>query len=85
MALSKKFKEKKIQEIDHALNELRPHLAADGGNVEVVDYTEGLDVKIKWLGNCESCSMSSFTMRAGIEEVIKSKFPEVNSVIAVTN
>ncbi len=83
MALSKKLKERKIQEIDHALNELRPHLAADGGNVEVLDYTEELDVKIKWLGNCESCSMSAFTLRAGIEHVIKSKFPEVNSVIAV--
>ncbi|MEO5582909.1 MAG: NifU family protein [Saprospiraceae bacterium] len=84
MALSKKNKEKKILEIEHALNELRPYLAADGGNVEVLDYTEELDVKIKWLGNCESCSMSSFTLKAGIEQAIKSKFPEVNSVIAVS-
>lgn len=83
MALSKKLKEKKILEIDLVLNELRPHLAQDGGNVEVLDYTEEMDVKIKWLGNCESCSMSAFTLRAGIEQAIKSKFPEVNSVIAV--
>jgi Fe-S cluster biogenesis protein NfuA len=84
MALSKKNKEKKILEIEHVLNELRPYLEADGGNVEVLDYTEDLDVKIKWLGNCESCSMSSFTLKAGIEQAIKSKFPEVNSVIAVS-
>ncbi len=84
MALSKKNKEKKILEIDHVLNELRPYLAADGGNVEVLDYTEDLDVKIKWIGNCESCTMSSFTLKAGIEQAIKAKFPEVNSVIAVS-
>lgn len=84
MALSKKNKEKKILEIEHVLNELRPYLVADGGNVAVIDYTEDLDVKIKWLGNCESCSMSSFTLKAGIEQAIKSKFPEVNSVIAVS-
>jgi Fe-S cluster biogenesis protein NfuA len=84
MALSKKNKEKKIMEIDHVLNELRPYLAADGGNVEVLDYTEDLTVKIKWIGNCESCTMSSFTLKAGIEQAIKAKFPEVNSVIAVS-
>ncbi len=85
MALIKKSKLKRIQEIDLALNELRPHLAVDGGNVEVLDYTDDMTVKIKWLGNCESCSMSAFTLRAGIEQAIKSKFPEVLAVIAVNS
>ncbi|MDZ4708416.1 MAG: NifU family protein [Saprospiraceae bacterium] len=85
MALIKKSKLKKIQEIDQALNELRPHLAVDGGNVEVLDYTDDMTVKIKWLGNCESCSMSAFTLHAGIEQAIKSKFPEVLAVIAVNS
>ncbi len=84
MALTKKSKEKKIQEIETVLNEVRPHLAADGGDVSVIDITDNHEVKIKWLGNCESCSMSTFTLKAGIEQVIKSKFPEVNSVIAVS-
>ena len=84
MALSKKSRNKKIHDIELVLNEVRPHLTADGGNVEVVDYTDDLKVKIKWLGNCESCSMSAFTLKAGIEQVIKSKFPEVISVIAVS-
>lgn len=85
MAVIKKSKLKRIQEIDQALNELRPHLAVDGGNVEVLDFTDDMTVKIKWLGNCESCSMSAFTLRAGIEQAIKSKFPEVLSVIAVNS
>ena len=60
-----------------------PHLAVDGGNVEVVDITDENVVKIKWLGACEGCSMSAMTMRAGIEQTLKSKLPEVNRVEAV--
>ena len=76
-------KEELIQQVDAALDDLRPHLKVDGGDVEVVDITEDNEVMIKWLGNCEMCSMSSMTLRAGIEQSIKSKFPEIKSVAAV--
>ncbi|MEZ5044316.1 MAG: NifU family protein [Saprospiraceae bacterium] len=76
-------KEQLITKIDKALNDVRPHLAVDGGDVEVVDVTEDHIVKIKWLGTCEGCSMSAMTMRAGIEQAIKSKMPEISSVEAV--
>ena len=72
-----------IQKIDEALNSVRPHLAADGGDVEVVDITDDMTVKVKWLGNCENCFMSIMTMKAGIEEAIKSKVPEVLHVEAI--
>lgn len=72
-----------IQKIDLALNEIRPHLAVDGGNIEVVDVTEDFKVLVKWLGNCQACSMSAMTMKAGIEHTIKQKFPEIISVEAV--
>lgn len=72
-----------IQKVDAALNEIRPHLAVDGGNIEVVDITEDLKVQIKWLGNCESCSMSAMTMRAGIEQTLKNKVPEIIGVEAL--
>lgn len=85
MSEIKKSKERKIQEIDLALDEIRPHLAADGGNVEVIDITDKEEVHIKWMGNCDGCSMSMFTLRAGIEQVIKSKFPEVSSVVALNS
>jgi Fe-S cluster biogenesis protein NfuA len=72
-----------LQRIDTALDAIRPHLAADGGNIEVVDLTEDMIVLIKWMGNCEGCSMSSMTMRAGIEETLKAKIPQVKGVTAL--
>jgi len=72
-----------IDRVDEALNDLRPHLAVDGGDVEIVDVTESNVVKIKWLGNCENCSMSAMTMRAGIEQTIMGKVPEICGVEAV--
>ena len=72
-----------LSRIDIALNDVRPHLAVDGGNVEVVDVTEEMVVRIKWLGNCEGCAMSAMTMRAGIEQTLKSKIPELTGVEAV--
>lgn len=76
-------KKELLAKIDTALNDVRPHLAVDGGNVEVVDITDDHIVKIKWLGTCEGCSMSTMTMRAGIEQAIKGKIPEVIGVEAV--
>ncbi|MBK7874031.1 MAG: NifU family protein [Saprospiraceae bacterium] len=72
-----------LQRIDTALDDVRPHLAVDGGNVEVVDVTDAKVVKIKWLGACEGCSMTSMTMRAGIEQAIISRLPEITGVMAV--
>ncbi|MDX1939459.1 MAG: NifU family protein [Saprospiraceae bacterium] len=76
-------KEILLQRIDTALDDVRPHLAVDGGNVEVVDVTDTKVVKIKWLGACEGCSMTSMTMRAGIEQAIISRLPEITGVMAV--
>lgn len=81
--MSTSEKQKLISKIDQALNEVRPHLAVDGGNVEVVDVTEDHIVKIKWLGTCEGCSMSAMTMRAGIEQAIRGQLPQIVSVEAV--
>ncbi len=72
-----------LAKVEAALDSVRPHLQVDGGNVEVVEITSDKRVKIKWLGNCESCSMSAMTMRAGISEAIKSHAPEIISVEAV--
>ena len=72
-----------ISRIDLALNEIRPHLFIDGGNVEVVGITDEMCVQIKWLGNCQGCQMSTMTLKAGIEQTLKSKMPEISSVIAV--
>ncbi len=76
-------KSQMMERIDGALDDVRPHLAVDGGNVEVVDVSEDFHVKIKWLGNCDGCAMSVMTLRAGIEQTLKSKMPEITSVSAI--
>jgi Fe-S cluster biogenesis protein NfuA len=83
MSTTQLNKAQKIQAIELVLDEIRPHLAVDGGNLEVVDITEEANLQIKWLGNCEGCTMSMFTLRAGVEQVIKAKFPEINQVVAI--
>lgn len=78
--------EEKIEysrKVEEALEEVRPHLAVDKGNVELVDITEDFVVKVKWLGTCVNCNMSEMTMRAGIEEAIKRRLPEIAGVTAI--
>ncbi|MEO1516543.1 MAG: NifU family protein [Bacteroidota bacterium] len=72
-----------LSKIDTALEDIRPHLAVDGGNVEVVDVTDDMTVKVKWLGSCQACTMSTMTLKAGVEQTIKGKIPEIHAVEAV--
>ncbi|MCB0557460.1 MAG: NifU family protein [Lewinellaceae bacterium] len=81
--MSNKEKQGLLERVDEALNAVRPHLAVDGGNVEVVEVTEDKVVKIKWLGTCENCSMTLMTMKAGIEQAIMGRIPEIIGVEAV--
>lgn len=72
-----------LAEVESALNDIRPHLLVDGGNVEIVDITDDGILQIKWMGNCESCNMSLFTMKAGIEQAVKSKVPRITGIQAL--
>lgn len=72
-----------ITKIEDALQQIRPFLEADGGNVSVVEVTEDMIVKVQLMGACKSCSMSMMTLKAGIEETIKRAVPEIRSVEAV--
>jgi Fe-S cluster biogenesis protein NfuA len=72
-----------ILKADKALDEVRPHLRVDGGDIEIVELSDDMVLKVKWLGSCSNCSMSLMTMRAGIEEVLKQRTPEILSVEAV--
>ncbi|HXB40045.1 MAG TPA: NifU family protein [Bacteroidia bacterium] len=71
------------EKIEEALNSIRPYLEADGGNVELVEITEDNVVLVELHGACKSCSMSSMTMKAGIEETIKRAVPQIIRVEAV--
>ena len=78
-----KYKETIIKKINESIEQLRPFLHADGGDMEFVDLTEDLIVKVRLLGSCSDCSMSHMTMRVGLEEALKKVAPEVKSVEAV--
>ncbi len=72
-----------VQKVNDALSDIRPFLAIDGGNVEVIDITDDMIVHVKWLGNCSNCNMSQMTMKAGVERAIKQQLPEIKSVVAI--
>lgn len=69
--------------VEEALQSIRPHLIVDGGNVELVEITDDMRARIRWIGMCESCSMSDMTLKAGINEAVRSKVPEITAVEAV--
>ncbi|MCL2281464.1 MAG: NifU family protein [Dehalococcoidia bacterium] len=69
------------EKIEASLNKVRPALVADGGNVELVDFTDGV-VKVKLVGHCAGCPMSIMTLKNGIERILKQEIPEVKQVIS---
>jgi Fe-S cluster biogenesis protein NfuA len=69
--------------VEGALNNIRPFLQSDGGDIELIEITEDLIAKVKLVGACESCKMSASTMKAGVESTIKNFVPEIISVEAV--
>lgn len=71
------------ERVEQALDSIRPHLKADGGNVELVDVTEDAVVKVKLTGACGSCPMSQMTLQYGITNAIKQAVPEIKEVESV--
>jgi len=69
--------------IEDALEQIRPYLMADGGNVSLVEITPENVVRLELQGACKSCSMSMMTLKAGIEETIRRSVPEITAVEAV--
>ncbi|MDA1029358.1 MAG: NifU family protein [Bacteroidetes bacterium] len=69
--------------VEAALDTLRPFLEADGGSVRLVDITKEMVVELELLGACETCPMSSMTLRAGIEQAVKRSVPQIVRVEAV--
>jgi len=69
--------------VEEALNQIRPALQRDGGDVELVDVTPEGVVKVKLVGACGTCPMSILTLKRGIEATLKQRVPEISSVEAV--
>ncbi len=71
------------EKVEAALEKIRPMLQADGGNVDLVEITDGGVVKLKLTGSCGCCPMSQMTLKMGIEKLLKEEVPEVKEVIAI--
>jgi Fe-S cluster biogenesis protein NfuA len=69
--------------IKDVLEQLRPYLQADGGDLALAEITDDMVVKVKLVGACGSCPMRTMTLKAGVENTLKKQVPEVKSVEAV--
>lgn len=70
------------EQVEKALDKIRPMLQRDGGNVELVDVL-GSVVKVRLTGACHGCPMSQMTLKAGVERIVKQEVPAVTEVISV--
>mgnify|MGYP001395133704 FL=1 len=77
--MNKEALNKKVQE---ALNEIRPFLESDGGNIELVSIIDDV-VRVKLLGNCVSCSVNQMTLKNGVEMTVKKHAPEIQKVVSI--
>lgn len=72
-----------FEKINLALENIKPYLQADGGDVSLVEVTDDFTVKVKLHGACGCCPFSMQTLKAGVEETLKREIPEIKEVIAV--
>ena len=70
------------EKVEKALESIRPALQADGGDIELVNVEDGV-VKVRLMGACGGCPMSSMTMSQGVEQAVRKAVPEIKMVISV--
>ncbi|KPK89724.1 MAG: nitrogen fixation protein NifU [Deltaproteobacteria bacterium SM23_61] len=71
------------ERVQKIIDEIRPALQADGGNIELIEVGEDGVVKVRLMGACGSCPMSQLTLKRGVEARLKAKIPEVKEVVSV--
>ena len=74
-----------LNKIETALNEIRPYLEADGGDIKLIEVTDDMVVKVKLIGACSSCNISMMTLKNGVEMAVKRAVPEVKEVIEISS
>jgi len=72
-----------IKRVKDVIEQIRPHLQADGGDIRFVELTEDNIVNVELLGACGSCPMSTMTLKSGVEQAMKKAIPEIKSVESV--
>jgi Fe-S cluster biogenesis protein NfuA len=71
-----------MKKVEHALDQIRPAIEMDGGNVELAEITDGV-AYVRMKGACQGCPASTMTLKAGIERIVMEQVPEIRAVEAV--
>ncbi|NIS60881.1 MAG: NifU family protein [Proteobacteria bacterium] len=71
------------EEVEKAMESIRPALQADGGDIELVNVGKDGIVQVRLTGACGGCPMSQMTLKMGVEKILKKMVPQVTSVITV--
>ncbi len=71
------------ERLSEALDTIRPYLEADGGDMKIIELTKDMVLRIELLGTCKSCTMSTMTLKAGVEQAVLKVAPEIKKVEAV--
>ncbi len=69
-----------LNRVEVSLDNIRPYLVADGGDIRVLEFTEDKILRLEFMGNCGTCPMSTMTFKAGVEEAVRRLVPEVKSI-----
>ncbi len=72
-----------LKNVERALDEIRPFLNSDGGDITLISIDDNKHVKVRLEGACTSCSVNQMTLKAGVETTIKKYAPEIESVTNV--
>ena len=72
-----------IAKINQALDEIRPFLKSDGGDISFIELTDDNVVKVQFLGACTGCSVNQMTLKSGVETTIQKYLPSIVKVEAV--
>ncbi|MDD3876829.1 MAG: NifU family protein [Bacteroidales bacterium] len=71
-----------IKKVESVIDQIRPYLEADGGNIDFIELTDDNVVIVELLGACRGCPMSMMTLKSGVENAVKKAIPEIKSVEA---
>jgi Fe-S cluster biogenesis protein NfuA len=72
-----------LKKVNKIIDQLRPFLQSDGGDIEVLDITDDNVVQVKLIGACGDCPVSMQTLKVGIEQALKKEIPSVKEVVAM--
>ena len=78
-----KTREELAQKVQNVIEQVRPYLQADGGDIKFIEITDDNTVNVELMGACGSCAFSTVTLKNGVESTIKKVLPEIKEVVAV--